>query len=53
MLVLLSKSMDLNDILIHSSALNIRLLRNVTTQSRGDRYYNWQLFIAEKVFNVL
>ena len=28
-----SKSMDLNDFLIHSSALNIRLSRNLITQS--------------------
>ena len=33
-----SKSMDLNDFLIHSNALNIRLSRNLITQSRGDRF---------------
>ena len=43
-----SKSMDLNDFLIHSKALNIRLSRNLITQSYGDRFHEyinkWQLF---------
>ena len=43
--------MDLNDFLIHSNALNIRLSRNLITQSRGDRfreYINkWQTFNFE------
>ena len=30
--------MDLNDFLIHSNALNIRLSRNLITQSRRDRF---------------
>ena len=33
-----SKLMDLNDLLIHSNALNIRLSRNLITQSRGNRF---------------
>ena len=40
--------MDLIDFLIHSNALNIRLLRNLITQSHGDRFHEyihkWQLF---------
>ena len=44
------RSMDLNDFLIHSNALNIRLSRNLITQSRGDRfreYINkWQLTVV-------
>ena len=43
-----SKLMDLNDLLIHSNALNIRLSRNLITQSRGNRFceymQKWQLF---------
>ena len=42
-----SKSKDLNDFLIHSNALNIWLPRNLSTQSRGDRFHEyintWQL----------
>ena len=42
-----SKSMDLNKFLIHSNALNIRLSRNLITQSRRDRFREhinkWQL----------
>ena len=42
-----SKSMDLNDFLIHSNALNTRLSPNLVTQPLGDRfrkYINkWQL----------
>ena len=30
--------MDLNDFLIHNNALNIRLSRNLITQSRRDRF---------------
>ena len=30
--------MDLNDFLILSNALNIRLSRNLITQSHGDRF---------------
>ena len=33
-----SKSMDLNDFLIHSNALKIRLSRNLITQSDGGHY---------------
>ena len=33
-----SKSMDLNDFLIHRNALNIRLSRNLTTQTHGDHF---------------
>ena len=33
-----SKSMDLNDFLIHSNALNIRLSRNSITESRRDGF---------------
>ena len=35
------KSMDLNDFLIHSNALNIRLSRNLITQSHGDRFHKY------------
>ena len=42
-----SKSMDLNDFLIRNNVLNIRLSRNLITQSNRDRfceYINkWQL----------
>ena len=42
-----SKSMDLNDFLIHSKALDIQLSRNLITQFHDDRfreYINkWQL----------
>ena len=33
-----SKSMDLNDFLIHSNPLNICLSRNLITQSRENRF---------------
>ena len=36
-----SKSMDLNDFLIHSNALNIRLPRNLITPSHGDRFHEY------------
>ena len=36
-----SKSMDLNDFLIHSSALNIRLSCNLITQSPEDRFHEY------------
>ena len=36
-----SKSMDLNDFLIHSNTLNIRLFRNLITQFRGDRFHEY------------
>ena len=36
-----SKSMDLNDFLIHSKALNIQLSRNLITQSYGDRFHEY------------
>ena len=45
-----SKSMDLNDFLTPSNALNIRLSRDLITQSSEDgshEYINkWQLFYA-------
>ena len=45
--------MDLNDFLIHSNALNIRLSRNLITQSRENRfreYINkWQLVSGIKL----
>ena len=33
--------MDLNDFLIHSNALNIRLSRNLITQSCRDRFHKY------------
>ena len=45
-----SKSMDLNDFFIPSNALDIRLSRDLITQSRGDGFHKYinkgQLFYA-------
>ena len=36
-----SKSMDLNDFLIYSNTLNIRLFRNLNTKFRGDCFHEY------------
>ena len=47
-----SKPMDVNDFLIHSNTLNIRLSRNLIAQSRGDHfceYIKWQFLRQTKI----